>query len=171
MDSMHSTFAQNIVFIRESIEEIIKPDEIGSYSDDAKRLYRSRKFEWIKLLVEQIQDPKQVVTNTNRCEVIIFLTINELSLVRTLQKFNRYEFFSWEKNMIKNLYGIVKKKDTTIENVATRVIDILKVDTTYAKEPKMLKDLLGKLIGSCQKMGFSEAEHAFKTAADQVSTA
>ena len=165
---MHSTFAQNIVFIRESIEEIIKPDEIGSYSDDSKRLYRSRKFEWIKLLVEQIQDSTQVVTNTNRCEVVIFLTINELNLVRALPKFNRYEFFSWEKKMIKNLYGIVKKRDTTIENVATRVIDVLKADTTYAKEPKMLKDLFGELINSCQKMGFSDAENAFKTAAETL---
>ena len=168
MDPLHSTFAQNIVFIREAIEEIIKPDEIGSYSDDSKRLYRARKFDWIKLLIEQIQDPKETVTNTNRCEVIIFLAINELRLVRALPKFNRYEFFVWEKKMIKGLYAIVKKRDTTLENVSPRVIEVLKADPTYAKESKMLKDLFLDLEDSCKKLGFMEAENAFKAAADQV---
>jgi hypothetical protein len=168
MDPAHSTFAQNIIFIREAIEEIIKPDEIGSYSDDSKRLYRARKFNWIKLLVEQIQHPAQVITNTNRCEVIIFLVINELSLVRTLPKFNRYEFFCWEKKTIKNLYGIIKKRDTTLENVATRVVDILLADPTYANETKMRQDLFKELVVSCQKMGFTAAENTFKTAANQI---
>jgi hypothetical protein len=169
MDTTHSIFAQNIVFIREAIEEIIKPDEIGSYSDDSKRLYRARKFDWIKALVDQIQDPKAVVTNTNRYEVIVFLTINELKLVRSLSKFNKYEFFNWEKKMIKNLYAIAKKRDTTVENVATRVIEVLKSDTTYAQEQKTLKNLLETLIDSCKKMGFTETENSFKTTADQIS--
>jgi hypothetical protein len=169
MDATNSTFAQNIVFIREAIEEIVRPEEIGAYSDDSKRLYRARKFEWIKALVDQIQDPTAVAIDINKYEVIVFLTINELKLMRALPKFNKYEFFNWEKKMIKSLYAIVKKGDTTIENVATRVIEVLKADATYAKEQKMLKDLLKTLAGACNKMGFAEAENSFNATANQIS--
>lgn len=169
MDSINSTFTQNIAFIQEAIEEIVKPAENGNYSEDSQRLYRARKFNWIKALVEQVQSSKDAVSSASRCEVIVFLAINELRLVRFLTKFNKYEFFDWEKEMIKTLYDIAKSRNTTPENLADKITAALTADPIYAQEPNMLKYVLEELTGACNNIGLLEAEHSFKAAADRIS--
>jgi hypothetical protein len=165
---MDSTFDQNMTFIREAVEEIIKPDEIGAYTDDSKRLYRARKFDWIKALIEQVQHSKSAITPKMKCEVIVFLAINELKLVKSLNKHNKYDFFRWEKNAIKSLYAIAKSKDTTPENIADRVTKVLFEDTVYATEKKLLKTLLEGLAFDSNQLGLTEAESSFKSTATGI---
>ena len=168
MNDSHSTFEQNITFIREAIDEIVKPAENGSYSEDSQRLYRARKFGWIRELIEQVQHSKTPVNNRNKCEVVVFLTVDELKLVRSLKRFNRYEFFYWEKKTIKSLYAITQSKDTTVENVASKIITVLTENKAYAQEPKLLKELWEKLSKDCNQLSLVEAEASFKASAEKI---